>query len=235
MLQRLCRMKGMLCHAGSVVLLATFYCVSVVCQQGYTSSSNRLPFPAALDATAGAEQHAICLAIQNVMEVGSTTFDAPTAQTLAKKTLDDGGVICVAQAPYTIANNNIRTQWTTVLSGLDFAAKTLCDKNCPLQTAAGLESYVGVNEWITTGNKDMYTVRWACLDKSSYDAHARSCGEQVRTDASAVFPDWLQRQQNIMNNAQKSFKMSGSGDSSSRCSMFAMQSMLLCIVFIFLT
>ena len=232
MLKRLCRMKGRFCHAGSAVLLASFYCVSVVCQQSYTSSSNRLPFPAALDASTGAEQHAICLAIQNAMEIDSITFDTSTAQPWAKQTLDGGGVICVAQAPYTATNNNIRTRWTTLLSGLDFADKALCDTNCPLQTAAGLESYVGVNEWITNSNKDMYTVRWACLDKSSYDAHALTCGEQDKTNANAVFSDWLNQQQHIMNNPQNGFMMSGSRISSFRYSIFAVQSMVLCIVLI---
>jgi hypothetical protein len=103
--------------------------------------------------------------------------------------LDGGGYICLAQAPHfspVPATGTVAT-WTSLLSGVDFATQALCTANCPIQSASSFGSFFTTAVTVTPQNQNQYTVRWACYDKTSYEARVLSCSEQLFEEAFAGF------------------------------------------------
>jgi len=153
------------------VFLASLLYTAVVCQ----------PFPTPVDVSTGTEKHEVCTAIAEAGERDPNAVGSARTISWSQPTLDNGGYICLAQAPHFSplpANGTIAT-WTSRLAGVDFANQALCTANCPLQSASSFSSFVTTAVTVTPQNQNQFTVRWGCYDKTAYDARVTSCSEQL--------------------------------------------------------
>ena len=161
------------------VFFASLCCTGVVCQ----------PFPAVIGASEGVERHAVCSAVALASEPDPTTVGAATRIPWSHSRLDNGGYICLAQAPHfsPVPALGIVTTWTSLLYGTDYINQTLCNTNCPIRSASSFSSFFTTNVTMTPQNQNQYTVRWACYDKTSYAARVLSCSEMEFSEAFASF------------------------------------------------
>jgi len=178
-------------------LLASLCCTAVVCQ----------PFPAAINATVGVEQHAVCSAVALAAAPDSAAVGAAATIPWSHATLDFGWYICLAQAPHFSPGPvaGIVTTWTSLLSGVAFLDHASCNANCPVHSAASFSSFFTTNVTVTPQNQNQYTVRWACYDKTNYAARILSCSELAFADAFALLFS------NFLNNGLSSAASSGLG------------------------
>ena len=161
------------------VFFASLCCTGVVCQ----------PFPTAVDASAGVERHAVCTAVALASEPDPTTVGAATTIPWSHSRLDNGGYICLAQAPHFSPAPALGTvtTWTSLLSGADYIDQPRCKTNCPIRSASSFSSFFTTNVTMTPQNQNQFTVRWACYDKTSYAARVLSCSEMDFSEAFASF------------------------------------------------